>query len=251
MTKTTHEALGIPTKEANAQGIRATKQVLNMLSDQVYPENPLLAEEREVILRETRLILDKTRELGEGDWAVGAVRAFAAGVIDVPFAPSSFNAGRLCRTRQSGRSSLLSRGICRSQDISFHRASWQEKAEQRTPNFQMVSMIFMPLVKAVDWPSSLGDDEFDRIENLIPNCHFWIGRLASFHAGLDRDPHKCCTWPTDQDHITSDPASLLPSACCEERLTLYDRSNIDSCDIVNYWYMEVAAKPHGLELSHC
>ena len=94
IVKTTHEALGIPTKEANAQGIRATKQVLNMLQDQVYPENPNLAEEREIILQETRLILDRTLELGEGDWAKGAVRAFAAGVIDIPFAPSSQNAGR-------------------------------------------------------------------------------------------------------------------------------------------------------------
>ena len=57
IVKTTHEALGIPTKEANAQGIRATKQVLNMLQDQVYPENSLLAEEREIILQETRSIL--------------------------------------------------------------------------------------------------------------------------------------------------------------------------------------------------
>ena len=76
-----------------------TKQVLNMLQDQVYPENPKLAEERDIILQETRLILDKTLELGEGDWALGAVRAFAAGVIDVPFAPSSHNAGRTMPAR--------------------------------------------------------------------------------------------------------------------------------------------------------
>ena len=143
IVKTTHEALGIPTKEANAQGIRATKQVLNMLSDQVYPENPLLAEEREVILRETRLILDKTRELGEGDWAVGAVRAFAAGVIDVPFAPSSFNAGRTMPARDNqGAVRFLSWGnLPFTKDIQdFHRAKLAErgKAEQRTPNFQMV-----------------------------------------------------------------------------------------------------------------
>jgi len=101
IVKTTHEALGIPTKEANAQGIRATKQVLRMLQDQVYPENPVLAQEREIIMQETRLILDRTLELGDGDWALGAVRAFAAGVIDVPFAPSSFNAGRTMPARDN------------------------------------------------------------------------------------------------------------------------------------------------------
>ncbi len=88
IVKTPHEALGIPTKEANAAGLRATKQVINMLKDQSFPECPQLTQEREIILKETRQILDKTLELGEGDFALGAVRAFQAGVIDVPFAPS-------------------------------------------------------------------------------------------------------------------------------------------------------------------
>lgn len=143
IVKTTHEALGIPTKEANAQGIRATKQVVNMLQDQVYPENPKLAEERDIILQETRLILDKTLELGEGDWALGAVRAFAAGVIDVPFAPSSHNAGRTMPARDNeGAVRFLSWGsLPFTKDIQdFHRAKLAERgrAEQRSPNFQMV-----------------------------------------------------------------------------------------------------------------
>lgn len=143
IVKTTHEALGIPTKEANAQGIRATKQILNMLQDQAYPENPLLAQERETILQETRLILNKTLELGEGDWALGAVRAFAAGVIDVPFAPSTFNAGRTMPARDNdGAVRFLSWGnLPFNKDIQdFHRSKLAErgKAEKRTPSFQMV-----------------------------------------------------------------------------------------------------------------
>lgn len=143
IVKTTHEALGIPTKEANAQGIRATKQVLNMLQDQVYPESDALAAEREIILAETRLILNKTLELGEGDWAKGAVRAFAAGVIDVPFAPSSFNAGRTMPARDNdGAIRFLAWGnLPFSKEIQdFHRSKLAERgrAEQRTPSFQMV-----------------------------------------------------------------------------------------------------------------
>lgn len=143
IVKTTHEALGIPTKEANAQGIRATKQVLRMLQDQVYPENPVLAQEREIIMQETRLILDRTLELGDGDWALGAVRAFAAGVIDVPFAPSSFNAGRTMPARDNeGAVRFLSWGnLPFNKEIQdFHRAKLEErgKAENRTPSFQMV-----------------------------------------------------------------------------------------------------------------
>lgn len=115
IVKTTHEALGIPTKEANAQGIRATKQVLNMLQDQVFPENPCLAEERDIILQETRAILNRTLELGEGDWALGAVRAFAAGVIDVPFAPSTFNLGRTMPARDNeGRCASCTGATCPS-----------------------------------------------------------------------------------------------------------------------------------------
>ncbi|HHT42495.1 MAG TPA: methylaspartate mutase subunit E [Firmicutes bacterium] len=143
IVKTTHEALGIPTKEANAQGIRATKQVLNMLQDQVYPENSLLAEEREIILQETRSILDRTLELGEGDWALGAVRAFAAGVIDVPFAPSTFNLGRTMPARDNqGAVRFLQWGnLPFPKEIQeFHRSKLAErgKAEQRSPSFQMV-----------------------------------------------------------------------------------------------------------------
>ncbi|MBR4080471.1 MAG: methylaspartate mutase subunit E, partial [Clostridia bacterium] len=36
IVKTPHEAVGIPTKEANAEGLRCTKQVVNMLRDQTY-----------------------------------------------------------------------------------------------------------------------------------------------------------------------------------------------------------------------
>lgn len=143
IVKTTHEALGIPTKEANAQGIRATKQVLNMLQDQVFHENPQLAAEREIILQETRSILNKTLELGEGDWALGAVRAFAAGVIDVPFAPSTFNLGRTMPARDNdGAVRFLQWGnLPFPKEIQdFHRAKLAERgqAERRPPSFQMV-----------------------------------------------------------------------------------------------------------------
>ncbi|HHW15559.1 MAG TPA: methylaspartate mutase subunit E, partial [Firmicutes bacterium] len=99
IVKTPHEALGVPTKEANAAGLKATKQVLRMLRDQSLPATVELEQECELIRRETRAILDRTLELGEGDVFQGAVRAFAAGVIDVPFAPSRFNAGRTMPAR--------------------------------------------------------------------------------------------------------------------------------------------------------
>ena len=40
IVKSPHEAFGVPTKEANADGLKATKQLVAMLADQKMP--PLL-----------------------------------------------------------------------------------------------------------------------------------------------------------------------------------------------------------------
>ena len=94
IVKTPHEAVGIPTMEANAAGLRCTKQVVNMLADQVYPD-------------------DKPGR-GRGDhpsgdplpswtsassWAAATspwacARGVEAGALDVPFAPCRVNAGQ-------------------------------------------------------------------------------------------------------------------------------------------------------------
>jgi methylaspartate mutase epsilon subunit len=55
--------------------------------------------ERELIRREVRSIVDRVLELGEGDAAVGTVRAFAAGVLDVPWSPNRQVASRVLPAR--------------------------------------------------------------------------------------------------------------------------------------------------------
>ena len=142
IVKTPHEAVGVPTMEANAQGLRCTKQVITMLCDQYLPES-LLSAEMEIIKAETRCILDKCFELGEGDIAVGAVRAFQAGVIDVPFAPSRFNAGKIMPARDNdGAVRMLNiAGLPFTEDLkAFHQKKIAEraKAEKRAVSFQMV-----------------------------------------------------------------------------------------------------------------
>ena len=142
IVKTPHEAVGVPTMEANAQGLRCTKQVITMLCDQRLPQN-VLQQEMDVILAETRCILDKCFELGEGDIAVGAVRAFQAGVIDVPFAPSRFNAGKIMPARDhEGAVRLLNvAGLPFTDDLrAFHQEKIAERgrAEKRSVSFQMV-----------------------------------------------------------------------------------------------------------------
>jgi methylaspartate mutase epsilon subunit len=101
ISKTPHEAMGIPTKEANASGLKATKQITTMLKDQSMAELPDVKAEIEIIKQETKCILEKTLELGGGDFAIGTVRAFEAGVIDVPFAPSRYNAGKIMPARDN------------------------------------------------------------------------------------------------------------------------------------------------------
>ena len=100
MSKAPHEAIGIPTKEANAAGLRCTKQVVNMLSDQAI-QNVELEVEKGIIRHETRLIVDKCFELGNGDMALGVCRGVKAGVVDVPFAPCRANAGQMLPARDN------------------------------------------------------------------------------------------------------------------------------------------------------
>jgi len=142
IVKTPHEAVGIPTMEANAQGLRCTKQVVNMLSDQSFPETELEAE-KEIIRQETRAIVDKCFELGSGDIAVGVCRGVEAGVLDVPFAPCRANTGLMLPCRDNnGAVRILNMGnLPFSQELKdFHKAKIEERAvfEKRKASFQMV-----------------------------------------------------------------------------------------------------------------
>ncbi len=143
IVKTPHEAIGVPTAEANAQGLRCTKQLISMLADQRFAGGEALDAEIRIICEETRCILEKTLELGGGDIAEGTVRAFQAGVIDVPFAPSRINAGKIMPARDNeGAIRLLDpANLPLTQALKdFHREKIQAraKAEKRDVSFQMV-----------------------------------------------------------------------------------------------------------------
>ncbi|HBP25463.1 MAG TPA: methylaspartate mutase subunit E, partial [Acholeplasmatales bacterium] len=101
ITKTPLESVGIPTKEANAQGIKASKMVVSLLKDQSYVNCVQLHEEEEQIKREVNSLLYHVFQLGDGDLAVGTVKVFEQGIIDIPFAPSRFNAGKMLPARDN------------------------------------------------------------------------------------------------------------------------------------------------------
>ncbi len=142
IVKTPHEAIGIPTMEANAEGLRCTKQVVTMLTEQVL-QSDKVEEEKEIIRQETRCIVDKCFELGGGDIALGACRAVEAGVLDVPFAPCKYNRGLMlpCRDNNGAIRILNPGNLPFNKDLlDYHAAKIDEraKAENRKPSFQMV-----------------------------------------------------------------------------------------------------------------
>ena len=141
-TKVIVKTVGIPTMEANAQGLRCTKQVVNMLADQTFHSDDL-EQEKDIIRQETRAIVDKCFELGKGDIAVGVCRGVEAGVLDVPFAPCRANAGKMlpCRDNDGAVRILNTGNLPFSQElIDFHREKIEKRAqaENRKASFQMV-----------------------------------------------------------------------------------------------------------------
>ncbi len=143
IVKTPHEAMGIPTKEANAAGLKCTKQLISMLSDQQLDNSEQINLEKQMIEAETKCIIDKCLELGEGDIAQGAIRAFKAGVIDIPFAPSRYNAGKMLPARDNnGAIRIFNAGAIplTKELIEFNTAKISERStvEKRQPSFQMV-----------------------------------------------------------------------------------------------------------------
>ncbi|MFQ3619823.1 MAG: methylaspartate mutase subunit E [Spirochaetales bacterium] len=144
IVKSPHEAYGIPTKEANAAGLRCTRQLIHMLQDQSMPQSQEVEREVGWIRKEVKALLDGVWRLGNGDWEAGTVRAFQAGVLDVPFAPSLFNVGKILPARDNeGYIRILQPGNLPfdKEILDHHRGRLEEraKAEGRSVNFQMVT----------------------------------------------------------------------------------------------------------------
>lgn len=142
ITKTPFESVGIPTKEANARGIKASKFVVTLLQDQKYVDCEALDAEIKQIEMEVDCLLNSVFTLGNRDLAVGTVKAFAQGVLDIPFAPSKYNSGKMLPARDNeGHIRILEFGnLGFNEEIkAFHRQKIEERAkyEGRPVSFQM------------------------------------------------------------------------------------------------------------------
>jgi methylaspartate mutase epsilon subunit len=101
ISKSTHEAEGIPTREANAEGVRATRMAIQLVRANPLPESAEILEEKNMIAREACSILDKCLEMGDGDPVLGSLRSLQAGVLDIPWAPNQFVAGKVIPVRDA------------------------------------------------------------------------------------------------------------------------------------------------------
>jgi len=142
ITKSTHESVGIPTMEANGLGVKASKFIVNMLKDQEISESVDLTEEMNQIKKEVMCLIDTVLKVGEGDLAVGAVRAFEQGLLDIPFAPSKYNAGKVFPARDNeGRIRILEFGsLAMSDEIKefhFNKIKARADSEGREVSFQL------------------------------------------------------------------------------------------------------------------
>lgn len=143
IVKTPQEAIGIPTKEANASALRNTRQTLQMLENQDFLDKDKLKEEEYIIEKEVRHILNSIFSMGEGDIVLGTIRAFSSGILDVPFAPSKYTHGRVMPVRDNeGAVRFFDFGNLPFDDEikEFHKKKLEERAkyEKRELSFQMV-----------------------------------------------------------------------------------------------------------------
>lgn len=142
ITKSPHESVGIPTMEANGLGVKASKFIVNMLKDQTISESDDLRMEIDQIKREVNCLIETVLKVGEGDLAIGTVRAFEQGLMDIPFAPSKYNAGKVFPARDNeGRIRILEFGnLAMSEEIKeFHYKKIKQRAdsEGREISFQL------------------------------------------------------------------------------------------------------------------
>ena len=143
VTKSPQEAIGVPSKEANAKGLKATRQVTQMLNCQRMESSKELDLESKMIELETRAILDKLLEIGNGDIVTGTLIGVKSGVLDIPWAPHVLNANKAMPVRDNnGAIRFLDSGNLPfpSELKDFHQTKILEraKAENREANYEML-----------------------------------------------------------------------------------------------------------------
>ena len=119
-----------------------TKTILDIGNNQNFNNYEEVILEKEQIKKETSQIIEKIFSICDGDLRKAIIEAFADGIIDIPFAPSKYNIGKMMPARDN-------EGMIRYLDIGnlpfstsiqeFHHKKIKERAEKenREIDFQM------------------------------------------------------------------------------------------------------------------
>ena len=84
--KTVDEAIGVPSIESHMQTYRSANWIFNVVRQQgLSYDSAALQEEKRICEIAVSAIIDKVIDMGDGDLAVGIVKALDAGVLDSPF----------------------------------------------------------------------------------------------------------------------------------------------------------------------
>jgi len=139
-TKTLHEAFGIPTPKANAEGLRMTRMAIYLARNIRLDSMPEFQSEVDLIKREVRPIMNKILEMGDGDVAIGTVRAFEAGVLDIPWSPNKWVKSQVMPARDvDGLLRIFDPGkMPFAKDVmEFHRERLALRAEKENKPFDI------------------------------------------------------------------------------------------------------------------
>jgi len=160
--KSPDEATTTPTGKGFREGMEICGQVVRLIAGQRLPESETLRNERDMIEREVRAVVQKILELGDGDVAVGSCRGFQTGVIDTMFSPYRYLKGKVRVVRDAdGALRYLDHGLMPlpPEVIEYHREriSRREAKEGTRADVRWI-------VREATWASrSLSDEVAERL----------------------------------------------------------------------------------------
>ncbi|UCG67131.1 MAG: methylaspartate mutase subunit E [Deltaproteobacteria bacterium] len=142
--KTIEEAKTIPRREANAATLRLGKTLINILKDQgLQLDQKAVETEAKMLEMETKAIVDKVLDQGDGDAAIGEVKAVQSGVFDVPFAASQYVPCKVKGIRDNqGMVRYIDHGNLpfTNEIVAFHKEkiAERERSEGRRADYQTI-----------------------------------------------------------------------------------------------------------------
>ena len=138
------EGVGIPVKEANADTLKAIRQIVGMMSGQhASLQSEAVDNEVRMMKLEMNAILDAVLDLGNGDPAVATDLGFRHGLIDIPFAASRHCKNEVMVARDAeGAVRYLDHGKIPvpAEVIAHHKACLEERERlrQRKIDYQTI-----------------------------------------------------------------------------------------------------------------